>query len=140
MFSNKTFNFNVFTLDFTRLVTCFSRLWFLNVTNHKMYSICYHLQMSIFSAISWQEHVTFDDTMMNPVLYYTLGWIFIELTDWDNSPHWGRRGMLRRNVSPLGYIIQIPSQPVFALSREVANTNLWSWICADRESNSLSTA
>jgi hypothetical protein len=53
----------------------------------------------------------FNEVMMRSTLYYTnrLSWIFIVLVHWNNS-------LQVENVAPLGHIILIPSQPVFALS------------------------
>ena len=41
--------------------------------------IVFQPQMSIFSAISWQEQVTFHEMMMMSALYYTntRNWIFL---------------------------------------------------------------
>ena len=63
-----------------------------------------------FSAILCLEQVNFqwDDDEVGFVLN-RLSWIFIVLAYWNNSP-------ASRNVAPLGHIILIQSQTVFALS------------------------
>jgi hypothetical protein len=65
-------------------------------------------QISNFSAVSWQEQITFVETMLMSALYYTnmLSWIFIVLA------HGKKTGS--RHVAPPRHIILILSQPVFA--------------------------
>ena len=67
-------------------------------------------QLSNHSAISWWEQVNFqwndDEVRFELDKYAELD--FIVLAHWTNSQ--------RLDVSPLGHIIPIPHQPVFALS------------------------
>jgi len=49
----------------------------MNTINCKL-KIMHSITMSLFSAILWQEQVTFDEMIMMSTLYYTniLSWIF----------------------------------------------------------------
>ena len=79
------------------------------------YNVC---TFSIFSAIYHGENkLMFNEMMMRSALYYTntLSYIFMVLAHWNNSP--------RVHIAPLGHIIPIPSQPVFALTSECCMLN-----------------
>ena len=59
--------------------------------------------------ISWQEHVTFHEMMMSTLYWYNmLSLNFIMLAHWNDSP-------LVDMSPPLGHIILISRQPVFAM-------------------------
>jgi hypothetical protein len=65
--------------------------------------------MSNFSAISWREQVTFwwDDD--------DVSFILDELTEFDSANSLKQQSV-GRSVTPFLHIIQIPSQPVSALT------------------------
>ena len=66
--------------------------------------------MSIFSAISWREKVTFwwDDDVCSVLDLHALSWIFSA-----SSLKWQPAG---KHVALLGHVILITSQPVFPLT------------------------
>jgi hypothetical protein len=79
---------------------------------------------AIFQPYHGENKLIFNEMMMRSALIYTN----TELDFYSASSQ--KQQSTGRHVAPLGHIIQIPSQPVFArslycclLSREVTNTN-----------------
>jgi len=72
----------------------------------------FHANSAIFQLYHGENKLIFNEMMMMRSALYKinmLSWIFIVLPHWNNSP--------RVFMSfPLGHIILIPSQSVFALS------------------------
>ena len=79
------------------------------MTDSEWVIIVFH-QMNNFSAISWWDQVTFrrdDDVILFVLDQHTLLDLY--------SASWLKQQSAGRHVAPLGHIILIPSQPVFAL-------------------------
>jgi hypothetical protein len=103
-------------------------------------SVAYR-QFSNFSAISWRGQVNFQSD--NDEVRFVLEQHPELHIDSASSLKQQSAG---RHVAPLGHIILIPSQPVFALSpeccvhREATHTNVIVLVWPDRCSNTRSTA
>jgi hypothetical protein len=92
-----------------------------NILHNKGLSewLLFNTNSAILLLYHGENKLIFNEMMMRSALYYTnmLSWIFIVLAHWNNSP-WIDMSPLSDTlfVTPLGHIILIPSQPVFALS------------------------
>ena len=74
--------------------------------------LLFNVNWAIIQLYHGENKLLFNELMMKSASYShnTLSWIFIVIAHWNNSPR------IDRHVAPLGHIILIPSQPVFALS------------------------
>ena len=110
-------------------------------TKSEWVSECCLAPFQQFSAISWREQVHFQSN--NDEIRFVLKQ-HPEL-DIDSASSLKQQSA-GRHVAPLGHIILIPSQPVFALSpeccvlREATHTNGIVLVWPDRCSNTRSTA